>query len=156
MAVTAKTTTERVRAYRARKRAAGLAEVRGVYAPLAQHEAIKMRLTREGATFCAYETAMPGRVWSKFTDADGAALTIRTDTLVAMYELTRSVLQQRDDWHPGDGITREIAEARAALMAQSPQMMAALQEADTIMGHDESATEWRERWAHLWANGGKQ
>lgn len=109
-----------------------------------------MRLAKNGIEFAAYETAMPGRVWSTFTDADGAALTIRTDTLAAMCELTRGVLQQRDDWHPGDGITREIAEARAALMAQSPQMMAALQEADTIMGHDDSATEWRERWAHLW------
>jgi hypothetical protein len=29
-------------------------------------------------------------------------------------------------------------------------LRAALQEADTIMGHDDEATEWRERWAHLW------
>lgn len=43
--MTAKTTTERVRAYRARKRAAGLAEVRGVYAPLAQHEGLKRQIT---------------------------------------------------------------------------------------------------------------
>lgn len=32
------------------------------------------------------------------------------------------------------------------------QLMQALQEADTIMGHDDAATEWRERWAHLWPN----
>jgi hypothetical protein len=29
-------------------------------------------------------------------------------------------------------------------------LRAALQGADTIMGHDDAATEWRERWAHLW------
>ena len=27
----------------------------------------------------------------------------------------------------------------------------ALAEADRIMGHDDDATEWREKWAHLWA-----
>lgn len=26
----------------------------------------------------------------------------------------------------------------------------ALQEADTIMCHDDEATEWRDKWAHLW------
>jgi len=33
-------------------------------------------------------------------------------------------------------------------------LRAALQEADTIMGHDDAATEWRERWAHLWGDHG--
>jgi hypothetical protein len=30
------------------------------------------------------------------------------------------------------------------------RLRAALQEADTIMGHDEAFTEWREKWAGLW------
>ena len=30
------------------------------------------------------------------------------------------------------------------------RLRAALQEADTIMGHDDEATEWRDKWAHLW------
>ena len=60
---------------------------------------------------------------------------------------------QRDDWKPGDGITREVAEARALLMAKAPQMMAALQDADTLMGHGDAETAWRERWAFLWPNG---
>ena len=59
---------------------------------------------------------------------------------------------QRDDWKPGDGITREVAEARALLMAKAPQMMAALQEADTLMGHGDAETDWRDRWAFLWPN----
>jgi hypothetical protein len=33
---------------------------------------------------------------------------------------------------------------------RASQAMAALAEADRIMGHDDTATEWRERWAHLW------
>jgi hypothetical protein len=30
------------------------------------------------------------------------------------------------------------------------QLERALQEADTIMGHDDAATEWREKWGSLW------
>ena len=33
---------------------------------------------------------------------------------------------------------------------QCKDLRTALQEAATIMGHDGDATEWRERWAHLW------
>lgn len=32
----------------------------------------------------------------------------------------------------------------------------ALQEADTLMGHDEGATQWRESWAHLWKQEGER
>ena len=32
------------------------------------------------------------------------------------------------------------------------RLRAALQEADTIMGHDDSESDWREKWAHLWTN----
>jgi hypothetical protein len=35
-------------------------------------------------------------------------------------------------------------------MTDAVQMRQALQGADTIMGHDDAETEWRERWAHLW------
>lgn len=38
-------------------------------------------------------------------------------------------------------LSRELAAVRDAL-----------QEADTIMGHDDSETEWREKWAGLWPN----
>jgi hypothetical protein len=34
------------------------------------------------------------------------------------------------------------------------QLRTALQEADTIMGHDDEHTAWRERWQHLWPWGG--
>lgn len=39
--MTTKTSTERQRAFRARKAAAQLEEVRGIYAPKAAHQAIK-------------------------------------------------------------------------------------------------------------------
>jgi hypothetical protein len=41
--------------------------------------------------------------------------------------------------------------AKARYSHQKSLLRDALQEADTIMGHDDAATEWRERWAHLWA-----
>lgn len=37
-----------------------------------------------------------------------------------------------------------------AALTAAVQMRQALQEADTLMGHDDQFTEWRERWAHLW------
>jgi hypothetical protein len=40
--MTAKTTAERQRDYRARKKAAGLPEVRGIHAPKEKHAAIKL------------------------------------------------------------------------------------------------------------------
>lgn len=36
--------------------------------------------------------------------------------------------------------------------AGADQLLQALQEADTIMGHDDAETEWREKWAGLWPN----
>ena len=39
---------------------------------------------------------------------------------------------------------------RAYALQERAAVMAALQEADTIMGHDDEATEWRDKWAHLW------
>lgn len=39
--MTAKTTAERQRAYKARKAAEGLTEVRGIFAPLEKHAAIR-------------------------------------------------------------------------------------------------------------------
>ena len=46
-------------------------------------------------------------------------------------------------------IAAEIAALLAALL---PQMMATLQDADTLMGHGDAETAWRERWALLWPN----
>lgn len=45
----------------------------------------------------------------------------------------------------GDDIER-IAE----IEAENVRLREALQQADTIMGHDDAATDWRERWALLW------
>lgn len=36
--------------------------------------------------------------------------------------------------------------------AELKQLREALQEADTLMGHDDAETEWREKWAYLWAD----
>lgn len=56
---------------------------------------------------------------------------------------------QRDDWAPGDGVPLRLATDRARIMSLAPEMMQALREIDRIMGHDDEATEWRDRWAHL-------
>ena len=37
-----------------------------------------------------------------------------------------------------------------ALRADAERLWIALQEADTIMGHDDAETEWRDKWASLW------
>lgn len=37
-----------------------------------------------------------------------------------------------------------------ALRERVAELERALQEADTIIGHDDSETEWREKWACLW------
>ena len=44
------------------------------------------------------------------------------------------------------------AAAELALKADAEieRLRKALQEADTLMGHDDAMTEWRERWAGLW------
>ena len=42
-----------------------------------------------------------------------------------------------------DEAWQEVTKHHAAVMR-------ALQEADTLMGHEDQYTEWRERWAHLW------
>ena len=49
---------------------------------------------------------------------------------------------------------REIAQGywEAYCKDDSDVMMSALQEADTIMGHDDAETEWRDKWAGLWSN----
>jgi hypothetical protein len=38
----------------------------------------------------------------------------------------------------------------AGLDATIERLLAALQEADNLMGHDDAPTEWRNKWAHLW------
>lgn len=38
----------------------------------------------------------------------------------------------------------------AGLDATIERLLEALQEADTLMGHDDAPTEWRSKWAHLW------
>ena len=43
-------------------------------------------------------------------------------------------------------------DARNEAGRHAQRLRDALQEADTIMGHDDAATEWRERWADLWPN----
>lgn len=42
----------------------------------------------------------------------------------------------------------------AALDSHEAQLRAALQEADTLMGHDDAETEWRNKWAGLWPTAG--
>lgn len=54
--------------------------------------------------------------------------------------------------HPRETTARtdaaDIVWNAAARYAQG--MREALQEADTLMGHDDAFTEWRDKWAHLW------
>lgn len=64
------------------------------------------------------------------------------------------------DWIAGSRKRLRVGDYVYATQPQSAEPMqslsAALQEADTIMGHDDSATEWRERWARLWPNVGNE
>ena len=46
----------------------------------------------------------------------------------------------------------ELLAARISETSEREQLRVALQEADTIMGHDDSESEWRGKWAHLWPN----
>ena len=46
----------------------------------------------------------------------------------------------------------ELLAARISETSEREQLRAAIQEADTIMGHDDSESEWRGKWAHLWPN----
>jgi hypothetical protein len=46
----------------------------------------------------------------------------------------------------GTGLTGEGLYSQGQIDA----LRAALQEADTIMGHADEATEWREKWSNLW------
>ena len=55
-------------------------------------------------------------------------------------------LKQRGVFGDFDGVTDTL---RAALAEPQEPVLQALCEADRIMGHDDEATEWRERWAHL-------
>lgn len=50
-----------------------------------------------------------------------------------------------------DRLLGEAATMLRSLAAERDALRAALSEVDRIMGHDEDATEWRERSAHLWA-----
>lgn len=95
-------------------------------------------------------TGSPDAIWLVYGELD------HDDThreLCASGEVTWCEAPQ----HPADvRYTRTdlVAErVRAALAAQADevaQLRQALQEADTLMGHDQGATEWRERWASLW------
>ena len=56
-------------------------------------------------------------------------------------------------WAPSmGGQTAEPMVLRADVVAEIERLRTALQEADTIMGHDDSESDWREKWAHLWSN----
>lgn len=48
-----------------------------------------MKLTHNGILFEHYQSAAPGIYFSTFTDTDGARLTIKTETLIRMYELVK-------------------------------------------------------------------
>ena len=50
------------------------------------------------------------------------------------------------------GVPARLERATFLHCAGADQLMQALQEADTLMGHDDGATEWREKWALLWPN----
>lgn len=50
------------------------------------------------------------------------------------------------------GIPCRLDRATFLHIAGADQLRAALEEADRIMGHDDAATEWREKWAGLWSN----
>ena len=56
-------------------------------------------------------------------------------------------------WAPSmGGASAEPMVLRADVVAELERLRAALQEADTIMGHDDLESEWHEKWAHLWPN----
>jgi hypothetical protein len=50
------------------------------------------------------------------------------------------------------GVPARLDRATFLHCAGVDQLMQALQEADTLMGHDDGAAEWREKWAVLWPN----
>jgi hypothetical protein len=50
------------------------------------------------------------------------------------------------------GFPAKLDRATFLHCAGADQFMQALQEADTLMGHDDEFTEWREKWAGLWPN----
>ena len=52
----------------------------------------------------------------------------------------------------GAGPEENITAMTERLIQERSAVRMALQEADTIMGHDDAATEWREKWAGLWPN----
>lgn len=63
---------------------------------------------------------------------------------------TATSVYDRAPFEAADALTAQaatIAEQARELAA----LRAALQEADTCMGHEDYDTEWRDKWAHLWA-----
>ena len=56
-----------------------------------------------------------------------------------------------EKWFPitAERLAALEAENAALRAALAEPVLQALTEADRIMGHDDEATEWRERWAHL-------
>jgi hypothetical protein len=57
-----------------------------------------------------------------------------------------------DKWmqNPYTKVLMQSMDPHYVAAIEHQKVRTALQEADTIMGHDGDATEWRERWAHLW------
>jgi hypothetical protein len=46
--------------------------------------------------------------------------------------------------------TADSGNGSASVADDLQSLRAALQEADTLAGHDDALTEWRDKWAHLW------
>ena len=75
------------------------------------------------------------------------------NTQTALREAVNEVLHhQFTHSRPAMHALQVLIDAADSAADEIERLWAALQEADTIMGHDDVATEWRERWASLWAN----
>ena len=49
------------------------------------------------------------------------------------------------------GMPAQLSRATFLHCAGADQFIDALQEAEKLMGHDDAETDWREKWAHLFA-----
>ena len=58
-----------------------------------------MKITDKGLTIEDYQSANPNQYYSTFTDVDGARFSIKTTTLVKMYELVKFDLERRNGWN---------------------------------------------------------
>ncbi len=74
--------------------------------------------------------------------------------LAECYGTLGALAKDRDSW--ADQADDRARDAVDLVTAWRERYMAALQEADTLLGHDDAHTEWRERWAGLWPDAPNQ